>query len=226
MLRENLATPRRSMLLTILLAFATAGVATRTYLFWQDGLGELPTVTTQNAPRAATESEPQVAPRPLAGTEIIITRNLFDPERGATRAKDAEADSRALARIKSLILMGTAILGSDRYAILQDGGGSIGSTIPGRVSAPARYKVGDTVEGFNLSEIRDKNVVFSKGASQVELALDYFRKIEALSRPPAAPGGVSGGATVTGRVAPVSPLVPRVLPQLPRRERLPAPPRP
>jgi hypothetical protein len=213
------------MLLTVFLAVAAAGVAARTYLFWQDALGALPTVTTQNAPSAAAESEPQIAPRPLANTDMIIGKNLFDPERGATRAKDAEADSRALARIKSLILMGTAILGSHRYAILQDGGGSVGSTIAGRVSAPTRYKVGDTVEGFSLSEIRDKNVVFSKGASRVELALDYFRKVEAPPRSPTAQGGVSGAAAVPGRVAPVSPLVPRILPQLPRRQRLPAPPR-
>jgi hypothetical protein len=30
-------------------------------------------------------------------------------------------------------------------------------------------------EGFKLSEIRDKSVVFTKGASRVEVALDFFR---------------------------------------------------
>jgi hypothetical protein len=91
-----------------------------------------------------------------------------------------------------------------------------------------RYKIGDVIEGFSLSEIRDKNVVFSKGASRVELALDYFRKIEApaLVRAPSTQRGVAGAASMPGQVAPASPLVPRVLPQLPRRERLPAPPNP
>jgi hypothetical protein len=85
-----------------------------------------------------------------------------------------------------------------------------------------RYKIGDVVEGFSLSEIRDKNVVFSKGASRVELALDYFRKIEASPRPTTAQRGVTGAAPVAGQAKPVTPLIPRVLPQLPRRERLPA----
>jgi hypothetical protein len=89
-----------------------------------------------------------------------------------------------------------------------------------------RYKIGDVVEGFSLSEIRDKNVVFSKGASKVELALDYFRKIEASPRAPVAQRGVSGAAPVPGQAAPVTPLASRVVPQLPRRERLPAPPNP
>jgi hypothetical protein len=89
-----------------------------------------------------------------------------------------------------------------------------------------RYKIGDVVEGFSLSEICDKNVVFSKGSSRVELALDYFRKIEApaAARAPVAQRGVTGLAPVTGQAASVSPLAPRVLPQLPRRERLRAPP--
>ena len=94
---------------------------------------------------------------------------------------------------------------------------------PGRSAGPLRYKLGDVIEGFSLSEILDKNVVFTKGASRVELALDYFRKIDAPARPPVAQRSVAGAAPVPGQAAPVSPLVPRVVPQLPRRERLPAP---
>ncbi len=79
-----------------------------------------------------------------------------------------------------------------------------------------------------MSEIRDRNIVVTKGASRIELALDYFRKIEApaSARVPAVQRGVAAPVPVAGQAAPVSPLVPRVLPQLPRRERLPAPPNP
>ena len=228
MLKGKLPVPRRSMLLTILLVFATAGVATRTYLLWQEGLGDMPTVVKRDAPTAAPESKPQIAPRPLVSTDTIVSRNLFDPERGAGKTREAEADSRSVQRVKSLILLGTAILGTNRYAILQEGSGSGGSMPPGRSTGPLRYKIGDVIEGFSLSEIRDKNVVFSKGASRVELALDYFRKIEAPAsvRAPSAQRGVAGAAPMPGQVAPASPLVPRVLPQLPRRERLPARPNP
>ena len=41
------------------------------------------------------------------------------------------------------------------------------------------FKIGDTFEGFSLSQIQDNNVVFTNGAARVELALDYFRKAEA-----------------------------------------------
>jgi hypothetical protein len=114
--------------------------------------------------------------------------------------------------------------GGNYYAILQEGSGGAGPTPPGKSVGPTRYKIGDVIEGFSLSEIRDKNVVFSKGASRVELALDYFRKVEAPPRSPITQAGVSGATPVPGQAAPVSPLVPRVIPQLPRRERLPAPP--
>lgn len=223
---QTLAIPRRSSLLTVLLLSATVAVSARIYLLWNEGLGDLPTVVKRDAPIAATESKPQSTPRPLVSADVIISRNLFDPERGATKTKQAEADSRSLQRISSVVLLGTAILGSNRYAILQEGSGSAVPMPPGRSAGSLRFKVGDVIEGFSLSEIRDKNVVFSKGASRVELALDYFRKIEApaSARPPAAPSGVSGAAPVPGQGAPVSPLVPRVLPQLPRRERLPTPP--
>jgi hypothetical protein len=210
-------------LLTVFLLLAIAAVATRAYFLWKDGLGDLPTVVKREPPIAATESKSQITPPPLATTEVIISKNLFDPERGAVKPKEVEADSRSLQRIRSFVLLGTAILGSNQYAILQEGSGSSGPP-PGRAAGPVRYKIGDVVEGFSLSEIRDKNVVFSKGSSRVELALDYFRKIEAPPRAPVAPRSVSGMTPVPGQAAAASPLAPRVLPQLPRRERLPARP--
>ncbi len=170
----------------------------------------------------------QTKATPLVGTDTIVNKNLFDPERGEGRNREAETNSRAFQRVRGMVLLGTAILGNNRYAILSD---AAASTVPGQIVPPQaanimRLKLGDNVEGFSLTEIRDKNVVFSKGASKVELTLDYFRKVEpaTLVRPPSAQPGVT--APVPGRPGPTVPPVPRVLPQLPRRERLPAPPNP
>jgi hypothetical protein len=246
---EDLVILKRSSLVTVLLLVATLAVSARTYLLWKEGQWNLPTPVKRDALIAVTESKPDSTPRPLANTDVIVSRNLFDPERGASGTKEAEADSRALQRIRSFVLLGTAILGSNRYAILQDGG----LLPPGRDPAPLRFNVGDVVEGFSLSEIRDKDVVFSKGASRIELALNYFRKVdgpaqgrvpttqpgvaEAVSVPaqaeavsvPAQAEAVSVPAqaeavSVPARVRPVSPVVQRVLPQLPGLESLPASP--
>jgi hypothetical protein len=212
------------LLLTIFLVLAIVAVSARIYLFWQQGIGELPTVVRRDPPAPVTETKPRIAPPPLASTEIVISKNLFDPERGAVKPKIAEEDSRALQRVKGLVLLGTAILGTNQYAIVQETNTSSNPTTPGRSAGPLRFKLGDIFEGFRLSEIRDKNVVFSKGASKVELALDYFRKIETpvLARGPTAQPGLAGSSPVPRQASPVTPLPSRVLPQLPRRERVPA----
>lgn len=185
-------------------------VSTRIYALWQKGPWDLP--KPGKGKEAASADEPKAAPRPqqLASTKNIVEKNLFDPERGAGRMLEAEASSAATQRIRSMILLGTAILGSSRYAILQQPSDAR-SPAPG---APAgqqgslRLKLGDTVEGFKLSEIHDKRVVFTKGASRVEVALDFFRKVDQTKQSP--PGAV--------------PARPGVAPGIPRRENLPAPP--
>ncbi|MBI3001707.1 MAG: hypothetical protein HYY46_25110 [Deltaproteobacteria bacterium] len=160
--------------------------------------------------KSAVQEEEKSAPQrqQIASTKNIVERNLFDPERGAGMRGQAEADSMATQRIRSMILLGTAILGSSRYAILQ--GPSDGRpAVPGsKAGAPnnLRLKLGDAVEGFKLSEIHEKKVVFTKGASKVEVALDFFRKIEPTKPVPAAPAR------------------PGVAPNVPRRERVPPPP--
>jgi hypothetical protein len=77
-----------------------------------------------------------------------------------------------------------------------------------------RMKVGDDFEGFTLSEIADKKVVFAKGTATVELGLDYFKKIEMASSRPSTPG----------QIVAAGPSAARVIPNLPRRERLPVRP--
>jgi len=76
-------------------------------------------------------------------------------------------------------------------------------------------KVGDNVEGYRLAEIADKKVVFTKDAARVEVMLDYFRKVE-VGAPRAAP---AGQIAPPGAVS----VPPRVIPNLPRRGRVPVP---
>ncbi|MGH7766144.1 MAG: hypothetical protein ACREQP_01710 [Candidatus Binatia bacterium] len=142
------------------------------------------------APAPAVEEAPQFQ---MANTRNIVEKNLFDPERGANRTKEAEVSAAATQRIRSLVLLGTAILGDSRYAIIQEPStaarGPTKAPQPGN-SGQMRLKLGDALEGFKLSEIRDKSVVFTKGGSRVEVTIDFFRPGEEpppSSRPPIPP---------------------------------------
>jgi hypothetical protein len=170
-------------LLSFFLAVLIIFVAARVYHLWRSGPWELPAATKPRpaAPSATVGDElPQFQ---LANTRNIIDKNLFDPERGTTRQKEdvAKRDDAARQRIRSMVLMGTAILGNSKYAILQD------PTTTPRPGAPntkapqppgqgqTRLKLGDTFEGFRVSDIRDKSVVFTKGPIREELSIDFFR---------------------------------------------------
>jgi len=191
-----------------LLLAAIVFIGARTYNLWQEGPWDLP------RPAKAKDKESPVdggskkePPRlQLVSTKNIIDKNLFDPERGAGRVQESEASVIAMQRIRSMVLLGTAILGSSRYAILQQPSDarSPAPGAPAGQQASLRLKIGDTVEGFKLSEIHDKRVVFTKGASRVEVVLDFFRKVE------------SPAGTAPARAG--------VVPNIPRRPNLPAPP--
>jgi hypothetical protein len=201
------------------------------YWVWRAGPWDLPNPVKVKAASAAPPAQVAAKPATLSiGVEAIVAKNIFDPERGASKTKEAEADTRAIQRIRSMVLLGTAILGSNKYAVVQDADGAIGVP-PGqpRNQTARRLKVGEMVEGFNLSEINDKGVVFVKGATRVDLPVDYFRKIDT-PRPalpgtpppvnPSIPPPVPPGVTATP-----PPPVPAV-PNIGRRPRLPAAPNP
>ena len=210
--------PQRSALLAVVLSGALVFILVKTYLLWTDGPRDLPQPpkVSSSAPSSQANA-PATQPR-LAAPDLLISKNLFDPERGAGQTKEAEVNNRAVQRIKGLMLVGTMILGESRYAIVQDTGAqSAGRPVPGQSSQTMRFKMGDTFEGFSLSQIQDRNVVFTKGPARVELALDYFRNVEA-SAPIASQTRPAAAGT------PPSVVAPRVIPQLPRRERLPQPP--
>ena len=160
--------------------------------------------------------------RPQINTDAIVSKNLFDPERGAGATREAEENSRASQRVRGMILIGTVIIGNNRLAILQDGtlSPAAGQRPSAQSAALMRLKVGDNVDGFRLMEIADKRVVFTKDASRVEVLLDYFRKVEAAQPPkPVAPRQVTAPP-------PTGVPVPRVVPNLPRRGQIPVPANP
>src|SRR5215470_5752866 len=152
-------------------------------------------------PRPAAVTQPPQSSaksaQPIVGTEIIVSKNVFDPERGASKTKEAEAETRAMQRIRGMVLLGTAILGPNRYAIIQESDGPPGAPAQGRTQTARRLKIGDMVEGFNLSEIGDKKVVFVKGVSRVELPVDFFRKVDVAAAPGAPPSNVQIGVPGT-----------------------------
>ena len=225
----------RSSLFSLLLIVAIGLVVTKTYWLWTTGPWDLPNPRKAKTPIAVEDSKAVTNARPIIGTETIIGKNIFDPERGAGFTREAEANSQAVQRIRSMVLLGTAILGNNRFAILQDGAKSSGASVtPDQSVVPMRIKLGDTVEGFRLSEISEKRIVFARGTATVEVPLDYFRKADvAQSRGSvAAQTSPEGQAVAPGVVAPrvVTPgqakvpgqRVPRAIPALPRRDREPA----
>jgi hypothetical protein len=218
----------RSSLLSVLLVVATGLVLTKTYWMWSIGPWGLPNPGKPRSPIPVEESKGVTNLPPIVGTEAIVSKNIFDPERGAGFTREAEASSQAFQRIRSMVLLGTAILGNNRFAILQDGASSSGAPgVPNQSSTPMRIKLGDTVEGFKLSEVSEKRVVFARGASTVEVPLDYFRKTDiAQPRGPAAPQPGAAAQTPAPRVTPGQTVpgsrVPRAIPALPRRDREPA----
>jgi hypothetical protein len=189
----------------------TGLVALRAYQVWEEGPWEIPTLGKDKAAAATEEDSPPPAPL-LANTKNIVDKNLFDPERGQGRSKEGEAQSAAAQRIRSMVLLGTAIIGSSRYAILQEA--QDGRVAPGKAPAvqpTMRLKLGDTVEGFKISDIQERRVVFTRGPTRVEVSLDYSRKVEETKERAAAP-------------VPIGPRVPSTAPrripgEVPPRER-------
>jgi hypothetical protein len=204
-------------LLSIFLAAAVGFTGWRTYLSWNEGPWDLPASAKSSPPPPNAGQQIVASSKVTANTDAIVGRNLFDPERGAGATREAEETSRSFQRIHNMILIGTVIIGNNRTAILQDGSGpGVQPAVPAQTAATMRLKLGDNVEGYRLAEIADKKVVFTKDAARVEVVLDYFRKVEVAAPRPTPP---RGQIVQPGVVTPA----PRVIPNLPRRGRIPAP---
>jgi hypothetical protein len=204
-------------LLSIFLALAVGLVGWRTYVSWNEGPWDLPTSAKATPPLAAAPQQIAASGAVIANTDAIVKRNLFDPERGAGATREAEETSRGFQRIRNMILVGTVVIGNDRTAIVQDGSGpGVGPPAPGQPAPSMRLKLGDTVEGYRLAEIGERRVVFTKDGARIEVVLDYLRKVDVAAPKPTPPAGqiVPPGTAAPG---------PRVIPNLPRRGRVPAP---
>lgn len=195
-------------MLSLILVIAIGGVAGRTYRLWESGPWELPKPTQGGGLPAGEGSKAKALKPRLTSTKDIVARNLFDPDRGTDAAELAEAGSASAQRVRSLSLLGTAIFGDSRYAIFQEPSDRA-PTPRGAVPRPGdllRLKLGDSIEGFDLSEIHEKKVVFVKDGAKIVLGLDYFRKVEETKQQRQPPQAL--------RPPPV-PVVPQV-PRLPR----------
>ena len=168
---------KRTSILSVLLAASIIFAASSAYRLWENGPWDLPKPGKAREPVASDEQEAEESlPPQIANTRTIVDRNLFDPERGQNRTKSDEVSSAAMQRIRSLVLLGTALLGNSRYAIIEDPTKAAGpAKAPAGSSGQMRFRQGDSWEGFRLSEIREQSVVFARGPSRVELALDYSR---------------------------------------------------
>jgi hypothetical protein len=208
----------RSSLLSALLAAANIFMGERIYQLWKDRPWEDKPQANVSAPAKAEEEQEaktKPAPEQFSTTQVIVAKNLFDPDRGANTDKDKEREAQAIAaamqRMQSMVLVGTIVLGDSRYAIVEDPGEA-------RPAGPRsqnpqkgetrRLKIGDTIEGFHLAEIGDRQIVFSKGTSRVDVAIDYFRKVED-GRQPATAAGQAAPPAVQPSAVPVKPRVPR-----------------
>jgi hypothetical protein len=208
----------RSSLLSALLAAANIFMGERIYQLWKDRPWEDKPQANVSASAKAEEEEAKGKPAPeqFSSTQGIVAKNLFDPDRGANTDKDKQRESQAVAaaiqRMQSMVLVGTIVLGEGRYAIVEDPGES--RQAGPRSQTPQkgetrRLKLGDTIEGFQLAEIGDRKIVFSKGSSRVDVAIDYFRKVESARQPATASTGQPAPPAVQPSSAPVTPRVPR-----------------
>lgn len=137
---------------------------------------------------------------PAVSTITIIARNLFDPDRGAKAEKSpapTKVEEEPEQSIDGLLLLGTVIAGSERYAIMQvppdlglrPGNRPRTKRIPARRSTASasgelrRVRVGDSLRGYQVKDIEEQKVILARGESQTELTIDYTREIVAPKKP-------------------------------------------
>lgn len=171
-----------------MLLLALGFVGYRVYEFWRQEPEE-PARSARGPEGDAAKSAPE-RPKPQKRVELrtIVTKNLFQPDRGAVGETEAADTSAGAQRLRSMVLQGTAIIGDQRYAILEVPADSRLTALRTKSAEPLkllRLRLGDTVEGFRLSEIQDRKVVFAQGESRVEILLDYSRRAgEAVEKSP------------------------------------------
>jgi hypothetical protein len=74
---------------------ATGLIATQIYSPWSSGPWDLPTLRKAKSPIGVEDGKVVSNSRSTIGTDIIVSKNIFDPERGAGLSREAEANSQA-----------------------------------------------------------------------------------------------------------------------------------
>lgn len=154
---------------------------------WEEGLGVLSEPGKRKAISEVLETGQSLGKRQLANTDAIVKKNLFDPQRGGGEPAYTEDSSLRMDKLKDLVLLGTVIAGSERYALVKippdNKQRARRANRPGRSRGQTkgelrRLVLGDTLEGFKLVEIHARKVVFKKDSLTVDIMLDFSRKEE------------------------------------------------
>lgn len=169
---------KRSFIINILLTIGIGLVGLKTYEIWQQD---------DWRPVKMREKKSPVTELSLGGgkvkaqppkTDVIVERNLFDVRRGSGGSGRSGAGSKNGSGIEGLVLLGTIVTDGEQFAIVKvppEASVKSGRLRAGSVGAMKRLALGDTVWGFELIEIQAERVIFKKGASEVELGLDFTR---------------------------------------------------
>ena len=128
------------------MALATGFVCWSTYRTWNDDPWILPSAA-KAVSLPISDKPASTAAKPTVNTDVIVSKNLFDPERGAGATREAEENSRSSQRIRTLVLLGTVIIGNDRTAVIQDSPPAPTQGAAVQAAAPLRLKLGDDFEG-------------------------------------------------------------------------------
>jgi len=154
---------------------------------WEGGQGGLSEPVKRKALSGVLETGQSLAKRQLANTGAIVKKNLFHPQRGEGESEVAEDSSLGMDKLKDLVLLGTVIAGSERYALVKIPPDNKPRTRRAKRLRRSRSKprgelrrlaLGDTLEGFRLEEIHAQKVVFKKDSSTVDVVLDFSRKVK------------------------------------------------
>ena len=74
-------------------------VLTKIYWLWTSGPWDVPNPRKAKSPSVVEDPKTVTNPRSTVGTETIVSKNIFDPERGAGLTREVEANSQAFQRI-------------------------------------------------------------------------------------------------------------------------------
>jgi hypothetical protein len=178
---------KRSSLLSLILVIAIGLIGFKVRRVWEGGQGGLSEPVKRKALSGVLEIGQSLGKRQLANTDAIVKKNLFHPQRGEGEPEVTGDSSLGMDKLKDLVLLGTVIAGSERYALVKIPPDNkprarrarrLGRSRSQPRGELRRLVLGDTLEGFRLEEIHAQKVVFKKDSSTVDVVLDFSRKVK------------------------------------------------